>query len=562
MIARPICAPTLARVPWPVRMALLVAIVSALAAALLLDYVGYPYPILRGLVFRHLLFRQDLVGLALLAALGVLACIRATHRPALALVEAIGRRPWTVAAATFVLLCAGTVVAAHNHALAGDEHLSLMQSRIFAEGRLTGQYPPELLPWLMSDYYRYRWIMLNAATGEIASIYWPGFALLLTPFTLLGAPWACNPLLASLALVLIGKLAARLSAQPQAAGWAMLLALASPGFSGLALSYFPMTAHLFVNLLYAWLLIEGGRRAALLAGLLGSLALLLHNPVPHLLFALPWVLWLAWNPERRPELARLALGYLPALVAGLAWAAFMRAMHGFIFFAPYPHDDNLLHQIGNFLWYWEFRSRWIFGSPDDYAFGGRIGEQVRLWAWAAPGLPILAVAGWWLGRGNAHLQLLAASLAATVAAYFLVRFDQGYGWGARYVHPAWGALPVLGAAAIVRARDGALRGWCAAAAALSLVLATSLRWWQIHDYLGEHLARRPPYVEGARQLVFIEHDRRHYTQDLVQNDPFLREPVVFLLSRGRADDHAMVQRLFPRARLVHDDPRGHVWRLD
>ena len=548
-------------------MAVLVLVVSLLAAIYILHYVQYPMPLWHGSIFKVLLFRQDLAGLALIVAIAMLACIPATHRPALAFVEAIGRRPWTGAAVVFVALCAGTLLAAQNHALAGDEHLTLMQSRIFAEGRLTGEVPPNLMPWLVADTYRYRWIMLNPETGDLVSIYWPGFALVLAPFTRLGIPWACNPLLASLALLLMSRLASRLTQSTQAGGWAMLLAAGSPAFSGLALSYFPMTAHLLLNLVYAWLLIERGRRGLVYAGLVGSFALLLHNPVPHMLYALPWLVWLGRQPDGRHNLAHLAVGYLPGLVVGLGWAAFIRNMHGFLFAAPFPSDGEFLNELGNLYWYWQFRSSYMFGVPQDYAIGGRIGEQVRLWAWAVPGLPILALAGWWLGRRNVHLNLLALSLVVTIVGYFFVRFDQGYGWGARYVHPAWGALPILGAMALVQwpahLNARAVRGWAAAAGAFSLIFATALRGWQIHDYIAEHVARRPPHAEGARQFVFIHEDRDYYyDQDLVQNDPFLREPTVYLLSRGQWWDQEIMHRMYPQAYRVYDGPRGQVWLVD
>jgi hypothetical protein len=188
----------------------------------------------------------------------------------------------------------------------------------------------------------------------------------------------------------MARIATRVTGEAQAGGWAMLLAIASPGFSGLALSYFAMTAHLVFSLLYAWLLIERGSRGAFAAGLVGSFALLLHNPVPHILFSLPWIAWLAFQPEGRRNLAWLALGYLPGLAIGFAWAVFMKNMHGPIFAAPFPQDGELAHQIGNFVWYWDFRSRTMFSAPYEYSIQGRIGEQVRLWAWTVPGLPILA----------------------------------------------------------------------------------------------------------------------------------------------------------------------------
>jgi hypothetical protein len=543
--------------------AAVVALVSALCALAIIEIADYPFPLPQRLVFRYLLLHQDLAGLALLAGIAAAACLPQTHAPALRLVEAIGRRPGLVAALAFIALCTGTLYAAQNHALAGDEHLALLQSRIFAAGRLTGEAPRELMPWLIPDYYRYRWVMVSPTGGEMAAIYWPGFALLLAPFSALGVPWACNPLLAAGALALVGRLAARLAGGPQAAGWAMLFTLASPTFSGQALSYFSMTAHVLVNLAYVWLLLERTPRRLFAAGLVGSLALILHNPVPHLLFAAPWIVSLAWQPGARRRLLPLALGYVPALVIGLAWAAFMLAMHGVLGFAPYPQDDDPLHMLGNFIWYWQFRTGLIFAAPTDYALASRLGEAVRLWAWTAPGLLLLAAAGAWLARRQRELRLLGASFALTVAGYFLVSFDQGYGWGARYLHPAFGALPLLAAVAMLRLeRMPALRGSIAAAAALSLVLATSLRWGQIHAYIAEHLDHRPAYVEGGRQFVFVHYDIEYHSQDLVQNDPFLRDPVVFLVSRGRLEDYRMMRTLYPSARQVSDDWRGHVWRLD
>jgi len=550
---------------WSLRMAVLVLLGSAFALVFLIDYVGYPHPIVPALVLRVLLLRQDVAGLALLAAIAVLACVPAGRRTALAAVDAIGAHPWRTAAVVFGTLCTAQHVVALDHALAADEYLTLMQSRIFAEGRLTGDWPPELLPWLMADFYRYRWIMVDAHTGDVASVYWPGFALLLAPFSRLGIAWALNPLLAAVALLLLARLARRVAGNPRAAGWAMLLALASPGFAGLALGYFSMTAHLAANLGYAMLLLRGTPQAAFGAGLIGSLALVLHNPVPHLLFATPWLVWLARKREARACLGRLALGYLPGFAVGLAWALFLWRLHGFIYFAPFPSDGALLHEIGNFLWYWHFRSSHAFGTPDDYSLGGRVGEQVRLWAWSAPALAVLAAIGYWQVRDRTDANLLAASFVVTLAGYLFVRFDQGYGWGARYVHPAWGALPVFAAVALsaARATAASLAPWAARAALLSLALALPLRAWQVRDYVAEHLARRPAYEPGLRQYVFIDYDRTRYTQDLAQNDPFLREPTVLLVSRGRRADYLFMRMRHPQARQVSDQPgRGHVWRLD
>jgi hypothetical protein len=552
---------------WTRMLAALTVLSGVLSIVFILDDTRYPDAVERLLVFQYLLREQDVAGSLLLIAI-VLAAWALRRRPApFDLAGTLARNPWPAALAVFVALCAATIFVARAHPLAGDEHLALFQARIFAAGRLTGELPPDLFARLVPIGYQGRWLVASDS-GHVASVYWPGFSLLLAPFVLLQAPWACNALLASLSLVLIGKMASRLTSEPRAGGWAMLLALASPGFTGMALSYFSMTAHLFLNLLFAWLLLERSTRRLVAAGAVGSLALVLSNPVPHLLFALPWVVWIARGPGGRRELLTLAAGYAPlGLLLGLGWWLFLRHLQGDTSALPYPPDGDLAHRAANLLWYLLLEFRAVFAVPGLETLAKRMGEQVRLWSWAFPGLPLLALAGWWLaGRRNAGLHLLALSLASTLVGFLFVGFDQGYGWGARYVHPAWSALPILAAAALVGvphyADGGQLRSYVARAALYSLIFATALRLLQIRLFMDDQLALRPPFEKGVRQIVVIAPHFEFYTQDFVQNDPFLRDPVVFMMSRGAQRDREVIRRRFPSARLTYDGPNGQVWRLD
>jgi len=529
---------------------------------LILDATGFPYVVPHEWIFHFILRQQDIAGWAFVMAIAVLALVPA--RSPLALVDALASRPWTWAAVALGAICIATFAAAKNHPLAGDEHLALFQSRAFAAGKLTGAFPPELLYRLIPSQYQWRWLIADEASGRVASMYWPGFALLLAPFDWIGASWLCNPLLAASSLVLVAKLAERLTGERRAGGWAMLLALASPGFIAMATSYFSMTAHMFLNLLYAWLLLERTPRRLVAAGIVGSLALVQNNPVPHLLFALPWVMSIARGPAARRNFLTLVAGYAPlGLLLGLGWWVFLRELHGPVPMALFPPDANPLYRLTNALWYLLLQFRTVFGLWDG-AVMSRILEQGRLWSWAAPGLVILALAGWWLGRGVREARLLGFSFAATVLGYLPVAFDQGSGWGARYLHPAWGALPVLAAFALVRIADGGrLRAYTARAALYSLVFANALRLFQIHLFMQDQLSLRPPYEEGVRQVVFITPNLHQYAQDFVlQNDPFLRAPVIFMMSRGRATDREEIRRRFPGARLTYDGANGQVWRLE
>ncbi len=533
----------------------------------ILDDTTYPDTLSRLLIFEHLLRQQDVAGSILVIVLAAAAWLLRKFPPPIDPIRVLGQKPWFTAAAAFIVLCTATLTITLNHPLAGDEHIALFQARAFAAGHLTGRFPRDMVSHLIPALYQQHWL-ITTDDGRVASTYWPGYSLILAPFTLIGTPWACNPLLASLSLVLLSKTATKLTSDPRAGGWAILFALASPGFAGMAISYFSMTAHLFLNLLFAWLLLERTRARLVAAGVVGSVALVLSNPVPHILFALPWVLWIDRQPGGRRQLLALGAGYAPlSLLLGLGWWLFLRHLQGNTGALPYLPDGNLLHRLGNWIWYLLLEFRNVFAVPGSDTLSKRIGEQVRLWSWAVPGLPLLALAGWWiLGRRVVELRLFAYSLVTTLLGYLCVSFDQGYGWGARYVHPAWSALPILASAAMVSAgkcRQGLeLKNYVTRLALYSLVFATALRLFQIRLFMTEQLALRPPFDRGSREIVFIARNFDYYTQDFVQNDPFLRNPVIFMMSRGRkADYRDVIKRHFPAARLTYDGPNGQVWRL-
>jgi len=543
--------------------------IGVLSILFILDFTGYPFPPYGFWVVDFHLRTQDLPGAALLIALLLAAWVAPAPAAAAALrvVDALTHHPWRTAGVTFALLSLGTLYIENNHPLAQDEYAALFQSRAFAAGRLTGQFPPELIARLIPSIYLNQFLFGSFQTGQVASAYWPGFALLLAPFSFLNAPWACNPLLASLALVLIGRIAARLTGDPRACGWAMLLALGSPAFTAMAITYFSMTAHLLLNLLFVWLLLERTIGRLVLAGVVGSFALVLHNPLPHTLFAMPWIVWLALQPARYRYLLALAAGYAPLAAAmGLGWALLLFEIQGAMQYGLFPDDGNVLHRIANFFWGWHIRMRTALAAPLDGVLAKRLAELVRLWQWAVPGLPLLALAGWWIGRRDARVLLLGLSMLCTLAGYSFIGFSQGHGWGARYLHPAWGSLPVLGAVCLAFVRDSEtgrqLGRYVASLGILSLVLATLLRAVQIDGYVETHLANRPPALPEGRQIIFVESDLPNYTPDLVQNDPFLRNKVWYMMSYGRASNRDLMKLRFPGAQLVSEDSRGQVWRLE
>jgi len=462
--------------------------------------------------------------------------------------------PAFIAAATATLALAAFFVYRH-HPLSMDEYAPLFQARAFARGSLWGEVPPAVLPRIVP--VRSGEFLEAAIDGRVISSYWPGFALLLTPFAALGVPWLLNPLLGGATLWIVWRLARKLLPSPAAAGSVVLLTAASPAFAANAISFYSMEAHLFFNLLFVWLLLQAEPRRLFAAGAAGSFALALHNPVPHLLFALPWMAWIGLRQGGARRLGALLLGYLPlSIVLGLGWLALRSRLAGAAAQGPGPV------QLAAGL------ARIAFSAPGVDLVLARAAGLVELILWAVPGL--LLVASWAALRslrraGDRRLSLLALSAICTFAGYLFVPFNQGHGWGFRYFHSAWGVLPLLAAAFLTSpdVEKTLLPRAMVVCAALSLAFGTGLRFAQMRTFIDDHLAQLPPAASSLeRRVVFVRRDRGYYSQDLVQNDPFLDGSRWVLLSAGEASDADWMKQAFPGSRRIAANEVATVWAVE
>jgi hypothetical protein len=501
--------------------------------------------------------------LSAMVALGIL--VGAVLVPALSgfdrLLRWLGTHPLIVASIVTVLLSIGTLKIYQNHPLSMDEYAPLFQSRIFAAGHLTGQVPPDLLDFVVPPENQNFFLNISRATGQVTSSYWPGFALLLTPFTILGISWACNAVLSGLTLIVLNRLALRLFGTIEAAGLVMLLTMASPVFFADGISFYSMTSHMLANALFALLLLEPSTKRLVAAGVVGSIALSLHNPVPHVLFAIPWFVWLATQDKPFGKLVALCAGYLPlSLVIVVGW---------FVFSGHLVHDGApATSGVGSMS-----NVATAFAWPDARLFYARAVGLAKVLLWAAPCVFILAFAGAWSGRRDSRLVTLAASGLLTFVGFLFVAPDQGHGWGFRYFHSAWLVLPVLTTAFIVSispelrvgrteapAKEGTeTRAFVVACALLSLVFGVGLRASQIREFVNDQLGQLPRYTGTEPRVVVIEADKGFYALDLVQNDPFLRDSVVNFVQLNPKATAAALHAHYPTYQLVFQDERGQVW---
>jgi hypothetical protein len=508
--------------------------------------------------FYYLIALQDVPGAALLA-LVVLAGlfvpleVADIERACLGLSRHVR---WV--AAGFGVLCAlASVLAYRAFPLSIDEFAACFQARLFASGQLFAHFGDKLVAWLTFPPFLDYFFIYQPDGGRVASSYMPGFALLLTPFMAAHVPWLLNPLLAAGSLLLIHRITLLIFEDEQTAGFSVLFAVASPAFFGHAISLYSMTAHLFLNLLFAWLLLRPSLARSALAGFAGSWALALHNPFPHFLFAVPWLLWVLRRERRWAHVGALAAGYLPltALLVG-GWML-LHARASSELHAATSTQSWLGHLLGAF----DVRS--FLGVARIRLLG-----LAKLVAWAVPGLVPFAVLGASRERAHVAVRLLAWSCLLTFFGYFAVSFTQSHGWGYRYFHSAWGALPILAAAALrARGTDATpaahtrLLQTAFAWALLSVTLMNGARLYQISDFMQGHLAQRPPVPDDGRAyFTFLKPQFGFHVEDLIQNDPLLRDDHVYLMSHG-ATDAAFLRRYAPSAVPVSESKTGATFAV-
>jgi len=505
-------------------------------------------------VFRFLFAYYDYYGAILMGVVLLLAVF--LRLPATAILRAFGEHPRAVAAFTTVALLAGTWLAYHAYPLSMDEYAPYFQAKAFAAFQLTGKFPAELVDWFIPIGDQVLFFYVSHETGEAISFYWPSFALLLTPFMWLGIPWALNPILSGLTILVVHRLALRIFASSEAAGMAMLLTLASPVFFANGISFYSMTAHMLANGLFVLLLLDPSPRRLMLAGVVGSVALTLHNPMPHVLFALPWLLWVVFQRDFLRRSLSLAMGYLPLCIGlGVGWYLLGKAVLFPLPGMPSPADVPISE---------------YFGIPGEKLLYLRAVGFSKVWLWATPALMVLAVVGAWRWRRDAPVRLLACSALLTALGFCFLQVEQGHGWGFRYFHSAWIALPLLAAAAFAArptdahddwSHDGHARGYIVASALLSLVLAVGLRGWQIGEFITAHTSQSPqrPGSPDSPRVEIYDASRNYYITDLVQNDPLLRDPVIRVISHGPEANEAFMRVFRPGYVRTRANVFGEVW---
>ena len=484
------------------------------------------------------------------------------------MVWVLNRHP-VAAAATFVAFASlAARLIYHAWPLSMDEYAAVFQANIFATGRLMGRIPPALLNRISGPGVLGYFFSANPETGQIVSNYWPGFALLLAPFVRASVPYVLNPVIGGLTLIALSSAGGSGVPKLKCWGWAVLFTIASPMFIVNSMSYYSMPAHLLANTLFALLLIDPTRRRLLLAGLVGSFALTLHNPFPHVLFALPWIAYTAFSQRGIRRMSWLLAGYLPLLVVLFGgWILVSGVVHanGPVegTYQSLRADSSVVRRAIEIL-------QLVFRRPTGQIILVRIMEITKLFVWTVPALVIVAFARPITAELSRIRGLLLALAAVTVLGYVGVGFSQGHGWGDRYFYPAFMVLPIVAAGhfadSVGREDMGEKVAYQRSVMAVltlgSFVVLNGAGLSMVGRFVKGQLAQLPVVDQVLHQVVVIDVTKGYYAGDLVQNDPFLRDPVIWIAGWGDGTDSAWVASRFPGARIIPRPQGATVWKLD
>lgn len=430
-----------------------------------------------------------------------------------------------LAVGTLCVTAVGSVLVFQRFPLSLDEYMAEFQARIFAAGQVKASVPSEWQP--LEAALTPVFVVLDAQRHTWVGPYLPGYALLRTPLEALGAGWLLNAVLAALTVLVLGACLQRvLPGQAHALGPAALMLVTSNQFLVTSMTSYAAPAHLLANVTWLWLFASNTLRRHCAAALVGVLAISLHQPHVHPLFAFPFLLRLVF--QRRWGLAALYLAVYASALGGAAawWTATKPSLGGEV-----PS-----------LFAWPSWKRWeeILMSA----------ELMATW------LPLPLLAGLMVGAARyRQLPPLARdalwSVVLTFGFHMLHTTNQGHGWGYRYVYAVLGCMVVVMASALVtpaldHARAAEEAGVSASGllgfAAFSLLVQGPLRAVQVRDFVTPFASASAAIQQAPADLVLLDLGSAWYLVDLVRNDPlFIRPPKVVMLQYLDAEGAALVK---------------------
>jgi hypothetical protein len=401
-----------------------------------------------------------------------------------------------------------------------DEYFAHYQALVYSSGAAAVPVPAEWADYRLALFHRFLGFLMGGESWF--SPYLPIHPLLRAPFILLGAPEILNIAAVAGSIVLIGAIARRIFPnEPWAPLVAALLMAGSAQVLVVGMSAYAHSLLLFFNMAWLALFLSERRWAGLLLPWVGVIALGLHWVHYHLMFAFPFFLYMLIKRQWR-------------------WLLYVCPIYAlaFLIFSNWHRTAELFisgQGILDFLdWgtsYLKFASAHAAkNSAWGYNFIAGIANIPRLFAWQhLLALPLIVIALVHWKSLPPVIKILAVGCAITLVVRLWGTPNTGHEWGYRYFHNMLGNLVLLAVAGLIYLRQGLSPDWqprltrmLCWSSVISLFIFVPIRFAQVNEFIRPY-AQASAYLESLPQeVVIIDTASIYIGQDLVRNDPWLR----------------------------------------
>jgi hypothetical protein len=402
--------------------------------------------------------------------------------------------------------------------LSRDEVLAEFDAVVFRSGQFVAPSDPTWKSFASALEPRYM-LPLPPDVGSI-STYLPVNAGFRALVGLIADDNWTNPLLAMCAVLATFGVARRLwPTRLDAAIISALLVATSSQVLILSMTSYAMTAHLALNMIWLWFFLRNDKLGHAGALATGFLACGLHQLIFHPLFVLPFVVRLLESKRRS-----LALLYIASYAAfGFFWVDFWNLV-----LAAQGVASQNLNNTG--LAFFIIR---VFVFVNNLQWAGAVlmlKNLLRLVAWQNPAIVPLVLLSYHAIRADSGItRELIIGLALTLVAMFVLTPFQGHGWGYRYLHGLIGSAAILAGYGWIeltnRISHNEVRACQTMLAAISTFATFALlpaHALQAHNFVMPYLKASAAIEQSPADAVIVDSSKLFYAEDLVRNDPFLR----------------------------------------
>lgn len=411
-----------------------------------------------------------------------------------------------VAALLLVLICyAGHYWVLSGYAMSRDEQMALFDASIFASGRLVAPLPSAWVPH--ADALNTLFMLPIEHPTAWVSGYLPMNAMLHALVGLVADPVLTGPLLVGLgAIALLGCVKSLWPDRPEALLVALLLYATSGQILITGMTSYAMSAHLALNLGWLWLFLQRRGLADWAALGVGFVAVGLHQPLFHPLFAAPILALLLVERAWRRALL-YGIGYVAICVFWLLWPQWMYGLvAGADSGAPARGVDYVSRLID------------VVRAGDTARLANMAANLLRFLAWQPILLLPLAVMARPVIKRGGLPAALAWGAALPVGVMLVILPYQGHGFGYRYLHGVIGNLVLLAVYGWIELGDR-LPIWRAALLRITIagaLIILPVQAWMAHGF----------YAPFARVSAAIERSEADYALIGAEDAPFSLDLVI------------------------------------